>query len=573
MNKAAFGDVLDIDDEDVIIDDDDSEIDNSFFETRYHGIKVLILAPHPDDEINVAGNMILNLSRARAEIFVAYTTNGDFEIDAAIRAVEAAEALNILGVKRDHIFFLGYGDTFNGTGKPHIFFADMPTKSPAGHVETYPAGDFIDYAYIKRKNHSKYTRQSYLRDLKDLILDIEADVIFCVDFDKHADHRMLSISFEQVIAEILLRQGNTYKPEIYKRFAYSTAFTAERDFYSDNLKETLQPVINKIESYDFDLINRANYIWNDRARFPIAEDCRKTLLADNPIAKAIFQHKSQRNEWNALGIINSDEIYFERRTDNLIYMAKIEATSGDFQKVSDFHIINTADIDATPPKFSNYLWIPAPNDTERRLTLTWSCLQQIEQVKIYSGISDDSGFDKLSVKFDDVYEIEIDFSNSSAPIVIDFAEKIFATSAEFKIIEAHGESCGISEIEIFANREPVKIIKPFIKITAADNFIYNYLVPNDVDKICLSIYRFHISKPVEIIVSGGEIEGNGDNFIVNLNCDEVAVRAQITDEPSIFDQIKICRVSQFYFWRLRLNQLLERLKIHLKRKFRFEVNL
>ena len=386
-----IGNVLDVCNDRIIVADVEDEIGNSFFETRYHGIKVLVLAPHPDDEINIAGAMILNLSRARAEIFVAYSTNGDFDVNAAIRAKESAQALNVLGVKRDHIIFLGYGDTYNGTGKPHIFHADNPTNSPAGKAETYPAGEFNDYAFIKHGEHSKYTRENFHNDLKDLILEIEADIIFCVDFDRHSDHRALSIIFEQVMSEILSREENYYRPEIYKNFAYSTAFTAARDFYSENLLETKRPT-SANEAYDFDLIDRANYDWSRRVRFPMPEDCRLPLIGEilihhNPIAKAIFAHKSQKNEWNALGILNSDEIFFERRTDNLVYTAQIEATSGDCSKIRDFHIINTDNIDASPPKFSNHLWIPDSSDSNKTLKLTWPCLQQIEQIKIYGDVN------------------------------------------------------------------------------------------------------------------------------------------------------------------------------------------
>ena len=101
---------------------------NSFFDKSYVGTRVLILAPHPDDEINIAGNTILNMAAAKAEIFVAYSTNGDFENPAEVRAQEAVAALKILGVPRDKIIFLGYGDGHN--------LSDKPTQSPAGHVET-----------------------------------------------------------------------------------------------------------------------------------------------------------------------------------------------------------------------------------------------------------------------------------------------------------------------------------------------------------------------------------------------------------------------------------------------------
>ena len=83
---------------------------NSFFDKNYFGTRILILAPHPDDEINIAGNMILNLAAAKAEIFVAYSTDGGLEIPAEVRAQEAIDALKILGVPREKIIFMGYGD-------------------------------------------------------------------------------------------------------------------------------------------------------------------------------------------------------------------------------------------------------------------------------------------------------------------------------------------------------------------------------------------------------------------------------------------------------------------------------
>ncbi|MBR1397957.1 MAG: PIG-L family deacetylase [Selenomonadaceae bacterium] len=569
INKAMMDGTLDLSDEDVFVEDEPSDVGNSFFETRCHGLKVLVLAPHPDDEINVAGNMIFNLVQARAKVFVAYTTNGDFDIDAAIRAKEVAQSLEILGVKRDNIIFLGYGDTYNGKGNPHIFFTDKPTTSPAGKIETYPAGEFIDYSYSKHKQHSKYTRQDYMRDLKELILDIEADIIFCVDFDRHADHRMLSLTFEQVMYEILSRPDNNYHPEVYKRLTYATAFTAVRDFYADNLLETKRPFADTTESYDFDIINRANYKWSERVRFPVCEDCREPLINNNPIAKAIFCHKSQHNEWNALGILNSDEVYFERRTDSLTFKAQVESTSGDACKVKDFQIINTNDVDAIPAKINDYLWLPDLNDNIKTLTLQWNQLQQIEQIKIYGSISDDSGIDKLEIKLGNVYKSEKKLSEHGEPLVINFPEKVFANCAEFKIIKTHGQDYGISEIEIFAEKEAARAIKAFINITHNDNFIYDYFILNKIDCIELEVYKFHVDRPIELTATGGNIERDKDKFILHLNSEIVTVRAEVMDEPAIFDQVVIHRVSNLYFWQLKSKQLLERLKIHLMRKFKF----
>ena len=564
LNKSITGGVLDLCNDEVIFAEDDFNVENSFFENKYHGSKILVLAPHQDDEINVAGAMILNLKKARAEIFVAFTTNGDFEIDAKIRANEANTSLAILGIKPDHIIFLGYGDTFNNTGKPHIFNAQTPTTSPANHNETYSAGDFTDYAFKKRGTHSSYTRQNFFNDLKDLILEIQADVIFCVDFDKHADHRTLSLIFEEVIAEILKTENNNYKPEIYKKFAYANSFTAIRDFYSDNLLETKRPSTVTTESYDFDIIDRANYSWFNRVRFPIVESCWKTLIAKNPLARAIFAHKSQRNEWNALGILNSDEIFFERRTDNLIYCAEIKTTSGDGEKVRDFHIINTDNVDVSPPIFNNHIWQPDQNDTEKILHINWKCIQQIEQIKIYGDINSDAET-QLKISLDNNFDSEFKLPRFGRPYIFNFDEKIFASHAEIKILN----ECGISEIEIFSEAEPQRVIKPFIKITIEDNFVYEYFVPENVNRLEFEIYKFHIDKPVEFSVSDGVIYCRDDKFILKFDGDNVTIRAEIAGESDIFDQIKISRKSKLFFKKLQFEQLIERSQIHLRRKFKF----
>ena len=88
---------------------------NSFYNQKYSGIKVLVLVPHEDDEINLAGSMIVNFINLGAEVYVCFSTNGDYQISAEVRLKEAANSLVVLGCKKENIFFLGYGDTLNGS--------------------------------------------------------------------------------------------------------------------------------------------------------------------------------------------------------------------------------------------------------------------------------------------------------------------------------------------------------------------------------------------------------------------------------------------------------------------------
>lgn len=547
---------------------------NSFFDKSFFGTRVLILAPHPDDEINIAGNMILNLAAAKAEIFVTYSTNGDFEQKAEVRAQEAVDALKILGVPREKIIFLGYGDTYKSKNNPNIFSASTPTKSPAGHVETYAAKNFVDYAKKTFGRHSPYTRKNFKRDLKSLLLELRANIIFCVDFDNHPDHRTLSILFEEVLGEILSERDD-YHPEVYKKFAYATAFTAAADFYAQNLRSTLKPKLGETDNYDFDFIDRANYVWENRVRFPVLH--YKTLLKDNPIAEAIFAHKSQRNEWNALRILNSDEIFFERRTDSQTFSAKVTATSGNANKVRDFKIIDTTDVEIVPARIENNIW--QPTDKQRKIFFTWNEPIQVQRIIIYGNPLDDAPakiflrlelenkqavIDKAGIYLDNVKNLSAELPNHGRPLVINVG-KIFVTRAELSVIEA-GKNFGLAEVEFFSNVEPLKKIPPFIKLTVNDNFFYNYAVPYEVDKISIELYRFHIYAPVKVTARAGDedilSEIIDDELILNLGrATEIVLTAEVVGSD-IYDRVIVRRVGDLEQIQLKIWQWLDKLRVH-----------
>ncbi|MBQ3336926.1 MAG: PIG-L family deacetylase [Selenomonadaceae bacterium] len=540
---------------------------NSFFDKNFFGTRVLILAPHPDDEINIAGNMILTLAAAKAEIFVAYSTNGDFEQAAETRAREAVDALKILGVPREKIIFLGYGDGHE--------LSDTPAPSPAGHVETYAAENFVDYSKKIFGRHSSYTRKNFKRDLKTLLLELRANIIFCVDFDSHPDHRTLSILFEEVLGEILSERDD-YRPEVYKKFAYATAFTAAADFYAPNLLSTRKPKLGETDTYDFDFIDRANYVWENRARFPVVHS--QTLLRGNPIAEAVFAHKSQRNEWNALRIINSDEIFFARRTDSQTFSAKVTATSGDASKVRDFKIIDTTDVTASPAQIENHLW--RPTDKRRKIFFAWDEPAQVQRIVIYGNILDEEPakiflrlefanaqavIDTRGISLDNVKNFSAELPSRGRPLIID-TEKIFVTRAELTVLDA-GKNFGLAEVEFFANAAPLKKIPPFIKLTVGDNFFYRYAVPYEVEKISVGLYRFHVDAPVKVTATVNDEKifsevPDGDELILNLGgATEIILTAEVIG-TDIYDRAIIRRVGDLAQIQLKVWQWLDKLRVH-----------
>lgn len=76
-----------------------------------HG-PVLVVAPHPDDEVLIAAGIIARSRRAGVAVDVAVMTNGGLgcERDGGVRQAESVTGLAALSVTEDHIHFLGLPD-------------------------------------------------------------------------------------------------------------------------------------------------------------------------------------------------------------------------------------------------------------------------------------------------------------------------------------------------------------------------------------------------------------------------------------------------------------------------------
>lgn len=71
---------------------------------------LLVIVPHEDDEINLAGSSIIAARKENLRVICVFLTNGDWEYPAFVRINEAIDSLKIMGVSEDDIIFLGYPD-------------------------------------------------------------------------------------------------------------------------------------------------------------------------------------------------------------------------------------------------------------------------------------------------------------------------------------------------------------------------------------------------------------------------------------------------------------------------------
>lgn len=516
-----------------------------------HKLKILFIVPHEDDEINLAGDLLKQFCAQQYEVFVVYTTNGDYEFKAETRINEALNSLRVFGIPQNHIFFLGYGDMLNHASQLHIFYAKQPVTSPSGHKETYGTKKKMDYSYQYNHRHHSYTRNNYCEDLKKIILQIAAEILFVVDYDEHADHRMVSLTFDYVMGEILSKNLG-YHPDVYKGFAYSTAFKAPKDFYSLNLLQTQKPNEHK------DLIGTSIYQWTKRIRLPIGKKARGHFLFNSIIFRALCCHKSQNAGFHAESVINSDKVFWKRRTDSLSYTAFVTASSNQEKayKVKDFLLYNTNDIDANSPILTDYSWCPERGDKEKSLIFLWEDKKEIRYIRLFGNINNDSKIIKIKVCFDDGYQFVLGpFLDNGNPIEALLPQSHFVQKCTLTILEWKGENYGIAECEFYKNITQATFFMPFIKITVGDNFVYRYLVHNNIKCIQFDVYKFNINSRVDLKVIQGRGKIQGNKLI--LDDDIVKVRAEVLGQPNIYDEITIRRCSSKFIKALKFMQCME----------------
>ncbi len=539
-------------------------IRNSFLEADCRGLKVLIIVPHQDDEINLAGASIQHFTEKGAQVFCVYTTNGDFICPAAARLEEARHSLQKLGVPREHIFCLGYGDTPNWRHLKHIFANETePVVSPAGHKETYGAAGFADFCFKQAGHHHAYCRRDFKKDLKQVILAVKAQVILGIDADAHLDHRFCSLILAEIMGELLKEQPD-YQPLLFKGFAYGTAFDAAADFYRANLLSTVKPQVGQSVNLNYDLHALSIYAWEERVRCPVSVSCRGHFLAGNVIFQALCCHWSQLAGWKAARIINGDQVFWQRRTDSLLPKAELQVSSGEGERVRDFKLWDSDDLDPKILPLRHYLWQPDEQDRQKDLEFTWQVPQKISLIKLYGSINDGNRVLGGNLCFNHNRSLAFGpLPENGAPLKVKVADEEAVTSLTIRLTQWQGTP-SLAQAEAFAEQYQSGVLKPWLKITVQGDFIYDHWLRSDQDFLELGLYRYHYDGPCSFsIVQGENCFLKGRKLYFQGPCAKVIVRVEAMRDAGIFDQVIIRRRSKAAFAVLQRAQQIDASLTHL----------
>lgn len=437
---------------------------------------VMVIVPHEDDELNVAGGVLEEYVRYGSRVYVVFVTNGDI-CDLGLRRIEEAIACcGSMGIAEEQVIFLGYGDQW-AAGGPHLYNGEtgVTLTSAVGRTETYGSD-----AHPAFRTGRSYTVEHFLEDMKDVILTYQPDTIICSDYDSHIDHKAVTLAFEKVMGQIL-REQPQYAPVVYKAFAYNTSWMAEEDFYAVNILAT-QNIFT--EPYYQD---PAIYRWEERVRLPVAADTLSRSMMTTANYRGMYNYGSQNANRRALGMTNSDKIFWQRRTDSLCYDAGVEATSGNAGLLNDFMLLECGDlVGGRAP--SDGAWCPERGDTRPEVTVTFPQRRDVAQIVLYDHLSNTDNVLDAVIRFDDGTEIHtgaLDADGAATAFAVNRTDVAWFTVT---LLRWEGETPGLTEIEAFSTL--AQGTDAFIKLTdETGNFVYDYCMdPEGVQSFRLYSY-------------------------------------------------------------------------------------
>lgn len=333
------------------------------YERNWGKDSLMVIVPHPDDEINIAGVLIRNYLLLRKKVYIVFSTNFDaYGIrEAKQRYKELNNLYRKIGVSKDDIFFLGFPS--------RTYIVDETKKCYKIN------GTQCIYNMYSNNNTTIY--ENIVKDTKEQLADritalvnlLRPDVIVCVDEDSNLDHKYLSAAFEESICEIeSIDKG--YKPVILKGFSYAPAWMGVRDYYK--VLTIGMSVLNENNSS-----NTKKYNWEDRIRIPYINNIDLGYsLRSTFFYKLLAFYSSQNALSHANQLLNSDEVFWCLSNNvekiNLIKFCTYEEKNYLYQINMDYHSIikvSLIDISGNYCDLTNYSFFYHTLNNEKKSEL------------------------------------------------------------------------------------------------------------------------------------------------------------------------------------------------------------
>ena len=510
---------------------------------KYFNTKtIMIIVPHQDDELFLCGTIMGLLKGNRQNVFIVFTTNGDYGNDFNERKIESIKALSKYGINKENIIFLGYGDQYN-TPYKHLYHApnNDVTTSKAGYKETY--GE--DFCFKQWNVHHEYTIENYIYDIREIIKLILPDIIFSNDLDWHPEHRFTSLILDRVLGEIL-KENKNYRPYIFKGFIYFIGWDGVSDYRKINLGRTKKPTRSKSFDKRFDVGN-PYFKWNDRLCFPI--DYQLTLKKKNTLFKAVSKYKFSKNAKRFYeSMMNADAIFWQRVTTNAALHATVNVSSGNENYLNDFIIVDLNDITKkNSMDFEASVWRPANSDKQPKIEMVFDQPIIANTIVLYRDIY---SYSKECVHYSIEYKYLIDEKEETEIIEgcikeydlrvdIDLKKDYMLTDLH---IQLDNNSIGFTEIEV----NKTQMIQ-FIKIIVNGDYAYDYHIGEKTDIVDLNLNVYGLKKEdvivdvIEHIPQKEPIRIKNNKLYIGDRIKKCYIKIFFSKNPEVYDVVCLRR--------------------------------
>jgi len=292
--------------------------DSSFFKNK----RVLIVAPHPDDESLMSSGIIkhvLDTSKLRDKLRIVVLTRGDLfgRKRGEQRIMEFWNAMKELGVNKASVVLLNY--------------KDLSLMS-----------------YFKGKRKKKFGIK-LLSDLKDLLSDFKPSVVFTTSFlDEHPDHRITYYVMRFLIQE--LSKTNPINPVLFSTIIHSPTelcFLKDSNKYSiKGLRSVVKTLMSDLSWPGFDFNPRKDFknpflllknkpyyarllmLWNLRSVFLVPESMLIKDKFNNLKFRVLSNYRpaivprsklTDRTRYLYQGYVRNNEFFFDESSCNKLF--------------------------------------------------------------------------------------------------------------------------------------------------------------------------------------------------------------------------------------------------------------
>jgi LmbE family N-acetylglucosaminyl deacetylase len=273
--------------------------------------QILVLAPHPDDDIITSAGIIADAHRRGESVTVVFLTNGDFNgTDVGFtRQNEAVTAqTQYLGTLESELIFLGYPDGYTKTLYNSYPRATDRFTTPNGQSVTYGHRGLggSDYHFYRFGAHALYNRANMVLDLVTILQTYRPAHIFTTGpYDNHPDHETAYNVLKDALTSVLT--DASYKPVVHTTVVHSPCCDpssgGREPLWPDPLDAThYHSILPDIPTVPLD--------WNKRESLDVPLAMQQVSLSNNIKYLAILAHASQAGDNYLQRFTHKDEFFW-----------------------------------------------------------------------------------------------------------------------------------------------------------------------------------------------------------------------------------------------------------------------